>query len=378
MKLQFKAIGKSEIRTHGTHSRTHAFEACTLNHSVIFPLICVLGIFCRGFATLIDLEAIAQDWVLEAKKIEIPEYPHAFNPSIIRWRNDFLLSFRVIPDPKSPFTSFIGLVWLGSDFSPMGPAQLLQTRSPHSSVPSRAEDGRLLLVNDQLYLIYDDNEDEKISRKGFRMVLAELFFDGQFFSLGRTERILYFEDESPLKREKSWVPFDFQGELLLAYSLNPHRILRPIFGSETAVTIASTSGMIPWGWGELRGGTPALELDGEYLAFFHSVTKMASVQSEENILPHYFMGAYTFSREPPFQLTRISSEPIIGKGFYDSIQKYKPYWHPALIIFPCGYVYDDQSIWVVYGKQDHELWVAKLDRKCLFEHLSEISLLYDR
>ena len=31
-------FGKGGIRTHGTLSRTHAFEACTLNRSVTFPL----------------------------------------------------------------------------------------------------------------------------------------------------------------------------------------------------------------------------------------------------------------------------------------------------------------------------------------------------
>jgi len=34
---------------------------------------------------LIDLDSMAQDFVLETKKIEIPGYPCAFNPAIVRW-----------------------------------------------------------------------------------------------------------------------------------------------------------------------------------------------------------------------------------------------------------------------------------------------------
>lgn len=33
----FRINGWSEIRTHGTLSRTHAFQACALNHSAIHP-----------------------------------------------------------------------------------------------------------------------------------------------------------------------------------------------------------------------------------------------------------------------------------------------------------------------------------------------------
>ena len=30
---------------------------------------------------------------------------------------------------------------------------------------------------------------------------------------------------------------------------------------------------------------------------------------------------------------------------------------------------DEEHVWIVYGRQDHELWVAKLDKKGLLESL---------
>ncbi len=78
-------------------------------------------------------------------------------------------------------------------------------------------------------------------------------------------------------------------------------------------------------------------------------------------MPHYFFGAYTFSKAHPFEINRISPEPIIAKGFFSGAI-YKPYWHPIRCVFPGGFVYDEQFIWVVYGRQDRELWVVKLDR----------------
>lgn len=84
-------------------------------------------------------------------------------------------------------------------------------------------------------------------------------------------------------------------------------------------------------------------------------------------MPHYFMGAYLFSEKPPFQMTSISPEPIIGPNFYSG--KKHQTWKPLRVVFPGGFVYDDTYIWVVYGRQDHEAWVVKLDREGLINSL---------
>ena len=49
----------------------------------------------------LDLEKKPQDFVLETIKISVPDYPHAFNPSIIRWQGRLLMSFREIPSDYS-------------------------------------------------------------------------------------------------------------------------------------------------------------------------------------------------------------------------------------------------------------------------------------
>ena len=108
-------------------------------------------------------------------------------------------------------------------------------------------------------------------------------------------------------------------------------------------------------------------IDGEYLAFFHSSTYMSTVHSKGRVIQHYFMGAYTFAAEPPFELTRISPEPIVGKDFYKG-REYTT-WKPLRVVFPCGFVFNDRFIWIAYGRQDHEVWIAKLDKKKLFDSL---------
>lgn len=342
------------------------FKFACFNYSFFL----VLSIYPDVF---VDLEEMAQDFVLETKQIIIPDYPHAFNPSIIRWNNSLLMSFRVIPDPKYSFTSWIGLIWLDENFKPLGKPQQVRLRNEQSTVPSRAEDGRLISIGEHLYLIYTDNEDSNITKAGYRMYIAELHFDGEIFSAKNIERLSSFEGNSNDRREKNWVPFNYHDKLMLAYSLTPHRILYPVLGSTGhCETLVSSESLIDWNWGELRGGTPGLLDDnGDYLSFFHSSKRMATTHSNGKEMIHYFMGAYTFSRDFPFTITQISTQPIIGKQFYNGAE-YKPYWGSVRVVFPCGFI-DDKYIWIAYGRQDHEMWITKLDKKKLYASLIPVS-----
>lgn len=342
-------------------------------HVLMCPLL-VLGLIISPLHILnaaIDLEDHPQDFVLDAFKLSIPGFEHAYNPSIVRYDGKLLLSFRITPNPKSLFESQIGLIWLDEELKPMGNPQILNMREG-SNVPSRAEDARLICVGNRLYIIYDDNRDPVITRGGFRVYVAELRYDGESFCVLNIECLKNFEGESSQRREKSWVPFDYQGDLLLAYSLDPHLIFSPIFGTETCETVAASSRENRWKWGELRGGTPGLLIDEQYLAFFHSSITMASEQSGGELMQHYFIGAYTFMKDPPFALTKISPEPIIAKGFYSG-QIYRYYWKPIRAVFPCGYLCEGQNIWIAYGRQDHEVWILKLDKQQLLDSLITVS-----
>jgi predicted GH43/DUF377 family glycosyl hydrolase len=350
--------------------------------SIIFLFACsVFGSESLVSSDFLDFEDKASDFVLEVKKLTIPGFPNAFNPSIIRWGRNFLLNFRIIPNRSQSFTSYMGVVILDENFDPTSEPQLLDTRAPDASSPSRCEDGRLIYVGDTLYLVYSDNMEPKISKGGFRIYIAKLEFDGERFHLKDPECLTQYDGESRDLREKNWVPFDYRGNLFLGYSLVPHLIFRPLLmGTGACETISCTIGSFIWSWGILRGGTSALlgaAQNGEYLAFFHSSKKIASAHSDGQNVLHYFMGAYTFSAEPPFSITRVSSKPIIGKNFYNG-PIYKPFWHPVRVVFPGGYVFDDRFIWIVYGRQDHEAWVAKLDRAKLLESLVPINSSFVR
>jgi predicted GH43/DUF377 family glycosyl hydrolase len=82
------------------------------------------------------------------------------------------------------------------------------------------------------------------------------------------------------------------------------------------------------------------------------------------------MGAYTFSKEPPFTIEQISQEPIVARGFYEG-EEYRT-WRPLRVVFPGGFLADEKFIWVAYGRQDHEVWLVKLDKQGLLDSLKKI------
>jgi predicted GH43/DUF377 family glycosyl hydrolase len=316
---------------------------------------------------------LAQEFVLEIKRVDIPNFSGAFNPSIVRWNGSLLMSYR-IRNRKLSSTFQIGFIWLDEDFNPISKPQILDIRSKNPLLPHKEQDPRLICIKDQLYIVYSNEIKRTENLEKYetrRMFIAKIHHDGKRFFVDKPECLVHFEAENENRWEKNWVPFDYNGNLLLAYSLCPHRILFPLLGTGSCLTYASTKNTIPWQWGHLRGGTPALAIDEEkYLSFFHSSISMSTEHSNGDKMLHYFMGAYTFKTRPPFTITHISPEPIVGKQFYAG-PAYKTF-KPLRVVFPGGFIFDENYIWVAYGRQDHEIWVVKLDKKGLLQSLVPI------
>ncbi|HSX27004.1 MAG TPA: hypothetical protein VLE89_08380 [Chlamydiales bacterium] len=318
----------------------------------------------------VDLEEMNAPFILETKRIRLPEFPDAFNPSILRFQGSLLLCFRTY-EPVTRSTNKIGLVWLDEDFNPKSKPQFLEISKEDPYCIAKRQDPRLIAIGERLFIAYSNVLKLYRPLEVRRMVIAEVFYNGKNFSAETPDCLIHYEAEKPERSEKNWVPFVYHGNLLLAYSLIPHRILLPLLGKSECFTIASTFGNIKWNWGVLRGGTQAfLQEDGEYLSFFHSSKSMATAHSNGQNIPHYFMGAYTFSGSPPFNLTRISPRPIVGPKFYHG-PAHKT-WKPLRVVFPGGYIFNDRYLWIVYGRQDHEMWVAKIDKEGLFNTLIPI------
>ena len=351
--------------------------------SVMFLILTIFLSTSLSSEMFLDLREMNQDFVLETRKIDIPCYPDAFNPSLIRWRGSLLMSFRAggyqdasdeallmsfrIRDPQDESTNDIGLVLLDEDFNLLSAPQVLKIPGTDAPVAIRKQDPRLVRVGTRVYIVYSNMIEALGVDYTRRMFVSEVCFDGNHFFALEPQCLSQFEGEAEQRWQKNWVPFDYEGRLLLAYSIAPHKIFYPLLHTGSCETIACTGPDVPWDFGVLRGGTPALREGGEYLGFFHSSKEMKTVQSEGKKISHYFMGAYLFSSRPPFAVTRISPRPIVAESFYDG-PAHKT-WKPLRVVFPGGFISDDKYVWIAYGKQDHEIWVAKLDKQALLSTL---------
>lgn len=312
-------------------------------------------------------EFIEREIVIGKKRIDLPDFPGSFNPSIIRFdENSYLLTFRFSPDPHDDYAlSYIGAALLDKNLEILAEPRLINTRSRGSKNPSHAEDARIFSYRGRFFLFYNDNiEKPNLALSDRRdMFMTELSFKNGQFVLSSPLKL--FCEEKLLRQlwEKNWVPFEWNKTLLLGYSIVPHEILYPNLMSGECYPCYNSRAEIDWDWGTLRGSSPAILVDGEYLAFFHSSAKILSDVSWGWEMWHYFMGAYTFSAEPPFELKKMSPKPIVSDGFYTKSSYLKR------VIFPGGFVMDGDKIILAYGKDDSEVWIAVLDKKKLLESL---------
>jgi hypothetical protein len=177
--------------------------------------------------------------------------------------------------------------------------------------------------------------------------------------------------------------------LLFSHSVIPHRVVHANETKDTspsgslyhfdrtrrAHTVALTEVVDPpsWPWGPLHGGTNAILIETahgpRYVSFFHSQHKwMASWCLT------YFMGAYLFRTEPPFDITHISSEPIIPKKLYKASTSGWAFRAIDFIIFPMSIqLIKRDQILLSLGRNDREGWTIALNLTSLVSSLTPVT-----
>ena len=178
--------------------------------------------------------------------------------------------------------------------------------------------------------------------------------------------------------EKNWSPFIAPGgELHFVYSYHPFRVLavdrftsvwnetqREPDNTAHVSLVSEMRCLNTWEYGQIRGGTPALIVRGEFLTFFHSRTRLKGSKFET-----YFMGALTFSAMPPHRLLRQSRVPILVDEFYTG--PWAGMRTIDYIVFPLGFfVHDDgNSITLSLGQNDKQGFIVKMHVDALFASL---------
>jgi predicted GH43/DUF377 family glycosyl hydrolase len=317
-------------------------------------------------------EALCDEAIVECKKVDIPGFPRAYNPSLIPYRDGYLLSFRIQDrwyyglgkDSPRQNTSYIGVAKLGWDLKvEKGSVQILNIYSPEIS--STAEDGRLLWIGDRIFLVYNDLP-PKPAFGGFALYFAELIEKEGGFVLKERGKHLQYPFSTQV--EKNWVPFVSEGKLFFIYSDFPRVVLEADLETGICREVDRSVSDWEWKWGVVRGGTPGCLIGDSYLTVFHSVLPVRANYGEEGNLEgrNYGMGAYLFEKEFPFRVKGFIPVPL-GQ-LIDYTER-----NSSRVVFPGGLVTDKFSIHVAWGKNDREIYITSFNRKKLLDSISFIS-----
>lgn len=245
---------------------------------------------------------------------------------------------------------------MNADFDPIG------KWIPCDKIGNRAYDPRFIRIGDRIFLTYTAAPPGSNSVCGSTVNVVEIHQDQDSVILDDPIILTV-----PFQQawEKNWVSFNYDNHLALAYSINPHVVIIPAPPDGMCNCFSKSESNLTWKWGVIRGGTSALLVDGEYLAFFHSC-KEAPLSRHRT----YYIGAYTFNAQPPFNITRISPKPFSHHNFYSSLPNHiLTGTSSAHTLFPGGLALKDDRIYICYGENDACIKVMEINKKELYDSL---------
>jgi predicted GH43/DUF377 family glycosyl hydrolase len=224
----------------------------------------------------------------------------------------------------------------------------------------KVTDPRLFTHEGTLYMIFCDH-----TQGGSVQTLATLKKEND---LWKAEKVtpLHFEGSFEFIEkhlvsegiEKNWMPFSIDGKVYLVYLLEPEKVVVElnILTGNCQLVSRTANGFIDR-FAPLRGGSPPLfdEELGEFITVYHVAFpgRNSYSLSKRNI---YICGAYTFSKDIPFRITRKTTGPFYQKTLYNNREK---------IIFATALIQKGDHYLMFYGEDDSRIKVAKIDRKKL-------------
>ncbi|MBX7066916.1 MAG: hypothetical protein K1X28_06775 [Parachlamydiales bacterium] len=327
-------------------------------YAIFISLCLLLSIEARELAPIIH-ENLIGDSIIDTKQIKIPGFPKLFNPSIVPYKDGYLLSFRIrehLPHQEKKMridASFIGLAQLDEQFKVLEKSvQILNITSYDSKFSFHAEDGRLFKVGNRIFLLFNDLHRFE-ERDGFAMYLAELVEEGGFMALKDPAIPLNYSSSIPV--EKNWTPFISESRVYLIYSDQPRVILELDLNTGDCQEISRTEYGDLWDFGQVRGGSPACLVDDLFVTFFHT----RFFDGENRI---YIMGAYAFETQFPFSIRAVTPAPIGIPSYYQEDNSRK-------VVYPCGMIVEGDRIHVTWGRSDNGAYLTTFDKNKLMRIL---------
>lgn len=151
--------------------------------------------------------------------------------------------------------------------------------------------------------------------------------------------------------EKNHVPFFHDGILRIIYRGCPHQVYTVDLHNGNKLYLNESPWKSCWPHGEIRGGTPPVQVGDEYWTFFHSSYPALLNRPTRR----YVMGAYAFEARPPFKITRISRTAILTGSLHNNWSVDKP-----ATVFACGASLENNEWLITGGANDLDTFWCKI------------------
>lgn len=302
--------------------------------------------------------------VEDIREIRLQErFLQPFNPTVIPVDDGYLMIFRSTTD------SFWGFVkryifkvhneknfWVlwDANFKQVGGVQELLIPSDKGE-KWHPEDFRLVCIGGEIYGVFNDQLGSMGSKSPGRrsMYLARFAFTNN--QLEMKHRIpLHFPGAVEFYNgpniesfvEKNWTPFVFENELYLLYTIDPFLVLKPNLETGECVELSRKNFDVAC-FAFPRGGTPGIVVDDCFVSFYHAFYK--EKETRWGLKQQcYYMGAFAFSKEVPFDVIGKIDAPIGNPDMY----------FKRKIVFPSSLIYRDGKLRLFWGADDKKMFMG--------------------
>mmetsp|Transcript_2940 Transcript_2940/g.4525 ORF Transcript_2940/g.4525 Transcript_2940/m.4525 type:complete len:458 (-) Transcript_2940:474-1847(-) len=319
------------------------------------------------------------------------------NPAIFKWKSDRLIlvtgSNYGLAHSKHTQANHLEFRWLNNSLFPIDQSTVNGGNVLGIAVNEVDVIQHAFVGEDPRTIVYDENRFRVIFTNPFlaksRLGMVEIALNNQ---TDVAEISMYVDAIHPTIdfhiRHKNWSPFIYKGETYLLQSINPMLVVHPTHQNHQEQQLEEENNISPdqrpqvyaektshsepipldwWDFGSLRGGTNAVLLPDLdlYLGFFHT-----KGQLKGNFMSTYFMGAYTFTAEPPFRMLSMSPYPIMPENLYTGKWSFQKVAKLDYIIFPTSlFVENNQTVFLSLGHQDVDGFLLRMDLQSLLNTL---------
>lgn len=268
-------------------------------------------------------------------------FPFGYNPSIIRYRGRILMAYRW--HPRNGPSTELAISELDEKFNVK-----VNDRIQLNPAPVSAEDPRLFIFKDELYVSYVESEWPK---RLSGIIKYGLLAEDSPWRVVEVKQPSLKNDGSLV--QKNWVFFEHSPALCCIYSSSPRYEVYDLTHLQ-----AHTDYEVRWPYGEIRGGAVVAYQD-KYIRFFHSAHDF-----EPPPFPRrYYIGAFLMEQSPPFKVIAVCSKPVVvGSEVCDLTgdQRNKCHHYKPQVVFPGGVIASGEHFILSVGTNDSGCCLLKL------------------